>query len=299
MKQHGRGLLRVLAVLLIGTGGFCGYWWFYKFAPSCRTLDPKWYAAHSQREYWREVQKGIHRGRWFHDDGFTVGEYGDKSWAEWIMAHVTPGSDMGCMGGGLCHSASSMRYITNQDVGDNADAWLDWWDKHKSKSQEEWIAQGFRQRGFEIDVPPTLAQAPRLLSLLGNSETNKLTAIPGEMKYNAFRCLRDSGFEPVAYALSNRMVSAEIERGLLEYARMERQGAAARSVGIRLFGKKDEDQWEGMALPPMLKTRFQIMANTLSIGLPLFGVALLLLSFRRNNENVEPTGLARDGPEWR
>jgi hypothetical protein len=124
------------------------------------------------------------------------------------------------------------------------------------------------------------------------------------MNYNAFRCLRDSGFEPVAYALSNRMVSAEIERGLLEYARMERQGAAARSVGIRLFGKKDEDQWEGMALPPMLKTRFQIMANTLSIGLPLFGVALLLLSFRRNNENVEPTGLAReglarDGPEWR
>jgi hypothetical protein len=70
MKQHGRGLLRVLAVLLIGTGGFCGYWWFYKFAPSCRTLDPKWCAAHSQREYWREVQKGIHRGRWSHDDGF-------------------------------------------------------------------------------------------------------------------------------------------------------------------------------------------------------------------------------------
>ena len=288
MKQHWRGLTRVLGVLLIGAGGFCGYWWFYKLAPSRRTLDPKWYAAHSQREYWSEVQKGIRRGMWFHDDGFTVGKYGDKSWAEWIMAHVTPGRSMGCIGGGPCHSASSMRYITNQDVGEDADAWLDWWDKNKSKSQEEWIAEGFRQRGFEIDVPPTSAQAPHLLSLLGNSETNELTAIPGQVKYNAFRCLRDTGFEPVAYAISNRTVSAEVERGLTEYARRERHWPSASGVGILHFGKEEEDPWEGMALPAMLETRFQLMANVLSIGVPLLGAALLILSVRRKKENVEP-----------
>lgn len=288
IKQHWRALFRVLAALLIGGGLFCGYWWFYKLAPSRRTLNPEWYISHSQREYWTEVQKSIHRGVWFHDDGFTVGKYGDKSWAEWIMAQVSPGGNMGCIGGGPCHSANSMRHITNQDVGEDADAWLDWWDKNKSKSQEEWIADGFRQRGFEVDVPPTSAQAPYLLSLLGTSETNELSAVPGEMKYNAFRCLRDSGFQPVAYAISNRRVSAEVEHGLMEYARRDRHWPAASGVGILPFGKKDEDPWEGMARPAMLDTKFQIMANTLSTGLPLFGVALLILSVRRKKENVEP-----------
>lgn len=287
MKQHWRGLTRVLAVLLIGVGGFCGYWWFYKLAPLRRTLDPEWYASHSQQEYWRKVQKGIHRGMWFHDDGFTVGIYGDKSWANWIISHVKSGTSMGCMGS-PCHSASSMRYITNQDVGEDAAAWLAWWAKNRSKSQEEWIADGFRKRGFEIDVPPATGQVPVLLALLGNSETNELTAISREMKYNAFRCLRDSGFEPVVYVLSNRTVSSEIERGLMEYAKQERHWPAASGVGILPFGKKDEDPWEGMALPAMLDTRFQITANTLVIGLPLFGVALLILSVRRKKENVEP-----------
>ena len=84
-------ILRTLSLLLLGLGMFCGYWWFYKLAPARRTLDPEWHASHSQREYWREVQKGIHRGMWLHDDGFAVGMYGDKAWAEWIMAHVKPG----------------------------------------------------------------------------------------------------------------------------------------------------------------------------------------------------------------
>jgi len=145
IRQHWRGICRGIAVLLLLGGAFCGYWWFYKLAPSRRTLSPEWYSSHSQQEYWREVQKGIHRGMWFHDDGFTVGMYGDKSWADWIMKHVTPGQSMGCIAGGPCHSASAMQKITNQDVGENADDWLVWWEKNRSKSQEEWIADGFCQ----------------------------------------------------------------------------------------------------------------------------------------------------------
>jgi len=295
LKQHWRGMARVLGVLLVCVGGFCGYWWFYKLAPSRRTLDPEWYASHSQREYWREVQENIHRGMWFHDDGFTVGMYGNKSWAEWIMAHVKPGTTMDCMGS-PCHSASSMRYITNQDVGEDADAWLAWWAENKSKSQEEWIADGFRKRGFEIDVPPTTEQIPALLAVLGNSETNEPTAIPREMKYNAFRCLGDSRFEPVAYALSNRTVSAEVERGLLEYAKREHHWPSASGVGILRFGKK-EDEWEGMALPAMLETRFQIAANALIFVPPLLGAVLLICSFRKKKKNVEPS--PRPYPEGR
>lgn len=289
LTQHWRGILRVVSALLLCAGAFCGYWWLYKLAPSRRTLDPQWYASHSRQEYWREVQKGIHRDMWFHDDGFTVGMYGDKSWAEWIMARVKPGTGMGCMGRGPCHSASSMRYITNQDVGEEADAWLDWWKDNKSKSQEEWMADGFRQRGFDIDVPPTAEQTPALLALLGSPETDEPSDIPKEMKYNAFRCLRDSGFEPVAFVLSNRPVSAEVERGLLEYAEKQRRWPAACGVGILPFGRNDADWDDYPPLPAMLEPRFQITANALVFGLPLLGAALLFCSFRKKRRNVEPS----------
>ncbi|MDD8042202.1 MAG: hypothetical protein PHC78_00395 [Verrucomicrobiota bacterium] len=287
-KQHWRGIARMLALVFIGAGVFCGYWWYYKLAPFRRTLDPEWYSSHSQREYWSQFQESIHRMGWFHDAGFTVGACGDESWMKWIIDHIEPGTRLdGCMGDGLAHADGALRSISNHDVGEDANAWLAWWEKNKFKSQAEWIAEGFRQRGFEVDVPPTEEQIPVLIAVLGNSDTNELTAIPSEMKHNAFRCLRDSGFDPLVYALSNRTVSTEVERGLMEYARRERLWPAASGVGILPFGKKDEDPWAGMALPALLETRFQITANTLSIGLPLLGVALLILSVRRKKENVE------------
>ena len=99
------------------------------------------------------------------------------------------------------------------------------------------------------------------------------------MKYNAFRCLRDSGFEPVAFALSSRTVSAELERGLLEYAKWQRSSPAIDGVGILPFGEKD-DAWEGMLLPQMLEPESQVTANALVFGPLILGVALLMWSFR-------------------
>ena len=194
---------------------------------------------------------------------------------------------MGCMGGGPCHSASSMQKITNQDVGENADDWLGWWEKNKSKSQEEWIADGFAQRGFDVDVPPTPKQAPALLGLLGNSKTNESLSIPSQMKYNAFRCLRDSGFEPVGFAISNRTLSAEVACGLLEYTKRLRHWPTASGVGILPFGLEEQD-WGGRALPPILTIKFQIIAYLLVFGPLVFGAGLIMRSFRRKKENVEP-----------
>lgn len=287
IKQRWRVTLRVISVLLICAGAFCGYWWLYKLGPLRSTLNPEWNVSHSQMDYWREIQRGIHRGMWSHDDGFIVGKYGDKSWAEWIMAHVKPGTSMGCMGGGPGHSSSSMRYITNQDVGENADAWLDWWAKNKSKSQQDWMEEGFRHRGLEIALPPTIEQVPLLLGLLANSETNQPRAIPSELKYNAFRCLRDSGFDAVAFAVSNRTASAEIERGLLEYSKMERLWPSASKVGILPFGRKD-DGTKGIDLPMLVTPRFQATANALVFGLPLLGVAILICSFRNHSVDGGP-----------
>jgi hypothetical protein len=151
------------------------------------------------------------------------------------MAHVAEDEDMSCFGR-LSHAADAMKYITNQDVGDNADAWHDWWAKNNSKSQIEWLADGFRQRGLDVDVPPSAEQMSALLELLGNSRTDESEGAPEHLKYNAFRCLRESGFEPVQYAISQRSLSEEIERGLLEYARLNARWPAATTWAFSLSG---------------------------------------------------------------
>lgn len=284
LQERWRAVCRAVATLLVVTGLFFGYGWFYKLAPSRRTLSPEWRSSHSEREYWREVQKGIHRGTWSHDDGFTVGRYGDASWAEWIMAHVTRGESMGCFGR-PCHSATAMRYITNQDVGDDADAWLDWWVRNKSKSQDEWIADGFRRRGLEIDVPPSADQVPALLGLLGSSATNESASIPEHWEYNAFRCLRDSHFDPVGYAISRRPLSGAVERGLLEYARLQRLWPAAGGVGVLSFGKTN-DECTGDALPAMLTPEFQVVAYSVVFTPLLLGAGFLAWSFRKRTSVV-------------
>ena len=284
-NRQWRLLSRLAGVLLLLLGSFCGYWWFYRLGPARHTLDARWVSRHSQQEYWREVQKGIHRGEWLHDDGRTVGLFGDKSWAERIMNHVRPGTTMGCFSGDLCHSATAMRFITNQDVGEDADVWLDWWAKNKAKSQEEWIADGFANRGFNINVPPRPDQTSMVLTLLGNSETSESTSIPEHMKYNAFRCLRDSGFQPVQFALSNHPTSDEVQRGLFEYAKWERRYPEASGLGMLPFANKHEDREYS---PLLLTSRFQIMAYTIVFAPVAIGSLLVLWSFRKNKSKVKP-----------
>lgn len=284
MNQHWRGICRIFGVLLLGTGLFFAYHWFYYFAPSRRIMDPHWFTNHSQREYWKELQSSIQRGLWEHDEAWYVGQYGDKSWAKWIMEHSS--GQMACMGGKPCHGAVAMRYLSNQDVGEEADAWHEWWKTNQSKSQEEWLADGFRQRGYMIDIPPKPEQFIVLLNVLGNIETNRPNAISKEMKYNAFRCLRDSGFDPVAYILSNRTVSAIGERGLLEYEKHQRRWPSAIGVGLlpfakRPFGSKEADYNDTFVLPPFMQTSFKNWVYALIWSPLALGVGLIGWSFRK------------------
>ena len=236
---------------------------------------------------------------WFHDDGSDVGAFGDKSSAEWIMKHVKPGGGMGCWGDRLSHSADAMRKITNQDVGDRTDAWLAWWVTNRAKTQEEWIEDGFRQCGCDIDAPPTPQQVSVLLAKLGSSETNAPTAVPWHIKYNAFRFLRDSGFEPVGFAISNQNLSADVAEGLLEYAQLVRSWPAESGVGILAFGKKSQ-KWGSEYLPGIVKTKFQVIAYSLVFGPLLLGAGLLMWSARKKKEeSVEPcdSGYVRSAAE--
>lgn len=228
------------------------YEWFYRLAPFRNIVSPRWCAEHSRQEYWREAQKAIHRGAWFHDAGFVIGIHGDKSWAEWIMNRVEPGTSMDCMGP-LCHSADAMRFIANQDVGDDADRWIEWWRQNRSKSQANWVGDGFRLAGIRVQSPPSADDAVALLEVLGAPETEAPAPLPHYLKFNAFRCLRDSEFEPVAFAIAEQSLSSDVKRGLTEYERLHRLWPATQggdlSAAIFTYAESDD------VAPPLILTR--------------------------------------------
>jgi hypothetical protein len=270
-----RMFARVVGTLLIVSGLIVSYWWFYRLSPSRHTLDPDWYNSHSQQEYWREIQKGIRRGVWNHDDGFTVGMYGDKSWASRIMADVRPGTQFGgCFAG---HREVAMQYLTNQDAGEDAERWLTWWEINKSKSQEEWIADGFTKFGVVAEIPPTIQQRTKLLELLRDQETEEAVQIPEYVKYNAYRWLRDSGFDAVEFALANKQISEAVEKGLVEYSRRQRYLPIVSDVGVLPFAVRET----GGDIPRMLAPRFQVAVHTLIWLLFFMGPSLVIFSFWR------------------
>ena len=270
-----RVLSLVAGVLMILQGLSAGYWWFYTIAPARRTLDPNWIAEHSQLELWREIQSGIHRGVWTHDDGFIVGWFGDKSSAEWIMNNVTPGMTMDCFSR-LSHAATAMRFITNQHVGEDAQSWLSWWEKNKSKPQERWIAEGFSSMGFAIDVPSKPNQIKHILALLGKLANDEANDPFEHIKYNAFRCLRDSGFDPVRFVLVERNMSNDVEKGLLRYSDWLRRWPQASGVGVLSIAKKKPVSHH---LPEILIPQFQIKQYALIFIPAVFGSVLIIWPF--------------------
>lgn len=205
-------------------------------------------------------------------------------WTAWATAQTVRSTILGDLYVLLIRSFA-MRFITNQDVGEKADAWLDWWETNRAKSQEEWIADGFANRGFKIDVPPKSDQTCVILALMGSPEAEESAAIPEHMKYNAFRCLRDSGFEPVQFVLANHAIPTDIEGGLLEYAKWQRRWPEAIGLGTLPFANKGgttEHQYPPTILKPVVKTA----ACTIIFVSAALGVVLFLWSFRQSKQDI-------------
>ncbi len=286
-RQHrlARVLLRLAGLILFLFGLSSGYWWFYKFGPVRHTLDPQWVSRHSQQDYWQEVQKRIHRGNWLHDDGFAVGRFGDKSWAQWIMNHVAPGTSMGCLGGHPQHSATAMQFITNQDVGEDADAWLDWWEMNQSKSQEEWIADGFAQRGLKIDVPPMPDQTRHASHVAGRLANGRIRRHPGTNEVQRLSLSARLRLRPCSVCLvrplglrQRRAWSARVRQVAAPLAGSPwRRNAPIRKQGRGLGG-----------LSPAcnLRAGVQIAAYVLIFAPATLGTVLVLWSFRRREQPV-------------
>lgn len=225
IRQRVALLRKISAAALIAIGAGVFVLWHCWVMPDARRGDHRWAHRFTTDGYWEYVQQHIRRYGWGHDDFGDVGMWGGKDWAIWIMARAEAGqniSDCGRIG----HKDEALKWITCQDPsggkpwGTEGD-WIGWWRSNHSKSQIEWIRDGLASYGAPVHIPPSDADRPDLLALLGNTETNEPTALPHFVKYNAFRWLRDSGFDPVAFALSNAAEStpADVIRGLSEFRR--------------------------------------------------------------------------------
>lgn len=163
---------------------------------------------------WDSTQKSIQRTGWHHDDFVIVGSYGDKHWAEKIISTLS-GKDeiLACREG---HRTIALAIITNQELGDNVDKWRDWWSANKDKKQEEWIKDGFEKKvGLVLSDTLQKSDIDALLIIIGDSE------IPYSLRWNAFRWLRDSGFETDSYNYADFPSNDEnkVLSGLKEYCK--------------------------------------------------------------------------------
>ncbi len=212
--RHWLGTTRGLGLLMVLGSACIGYYWFHVLGPVRRQIDPDWLRQHSLEAQWNEAQTRIRRWGWGHDDGFYGAHCGDAEFMAWVMSRTRPGDDISSCGAG--HRDSAFRGITNQDLGEEAVAWLDWWRKNRSKSQLEWHRDGFALWGVTVSIPPSTQDTVPLLQLLGDS--NPTNPVPDYVKHNAFRWLRDSGFNPVDFALTaGRGLEDVAKSGLLEY----------------------------------------------------------------------------------
>ncbi|HEU5123486.1 MAG TPA: hypothetical protein VFW05_05415 [Verrucomicrobiae bacterium] len=255
--------------------------WYFWLVPALQRFDPVWEKRFSRQAYWEETGKRIRRFGWMHDDFAIVGDYGDKSWAEWIMKRARAGEKIGDCGR-VGHKAEALKFITgNNPAGTNwavESFWLKWWDENKDKSQVEWIRAGLQAHGVSVHMPATTNEIIPLLELLGR--TNQSDTIPNFVRYNAFRWLRDSDFEPVTFLLGQAAndMPEEMRSGLIRYQRYER--VFPKLDGGGLLTHSDSSSRDLNRRPFLFSPANQFIAHVLMIVPFLIGSILLRRSCR-------------------
>jgi hypothetical protein len=278
-------LMRIIGIALIIAGLAAGYFWFYHLGPLRRISDPAWLRQHSESAHWNEYQSYVQRFGWEHDGFHIVGRLGDKKSVEWVMAHIRPGDDiLSCASG---HKAHGLRFLTNQAAGDSAEAWLAWWEQNKSKTQEDWIREGFRKHGLELQSPLTQKNIASLLKLAARVNEEK-GGSPDYIQYNAFRWLRDSDFEPDKFTVKDIPTkdADRVLQGLLRFSSLSTKYPKCDGLGVLRLGEPlgPVDKYDSR--PRWMETRFQVLANA-AVFVPFCaGVLLLWLSFRTRYRNA-------------
>jgi hypothetical protein len=276
-----RRLLLLLGTALFGGGVVAGYFWFYRLAPIRHLADPAWRKTHSVAAIWAEEQTKYRRANASPDIfwcGDKIGYFGDKEWTLWLVDNLRNEEAFRFCG---CTQAV-LKLLTNQDIKEDKDAWIAWVEKHEGESQEQWIQQGFAQRGIAVHLPPTKEDWKPLLLLLGNDDkdANDETRISGSLKYNAFRWLRDSGFNPHDYIAANAKwrSTEQSALGICNYVGYAKTFPRSDRLGLLAFSNAEPPFEPDLAEINTPKAKAIAYAATFG-GLGL-GVALLAISIR-------------------
>ena len=295
--RRGRGLGRLLlgaALIVLGFGLAIMVWAI--LIPTLRaTLPPAMTPSLSPEGRWKDAKRALRWGGWIHDSGFVVGWFGDESWVEGLVESMEDGSGYGCDGG---HREAALEMITNRTMPPEADPgqfWSAWWEGHQHLSQEEWIREGFESVGISLRDPPgsESENAMQLLTVLGKvNESFEGSGrpepesylgdfdFPEALRYNAYRWLRDSGFDPVDWLLEEgRALDHNQERGLREFRRVEEEFGAV--IPGRLEFAPADSWGADMPMPKILETGPQVVLS-LAVALAMgAGVCLVASGWRR------------------
>ncbi|SKA86867.1 hypothetical protein SAMN02745166_01364 [Prosthecobacter debontii] len=298
-KRHSIGLLLVIVSSL----AIAFYW--TGVVPWIRGQSPEFATHLSPTGFWQSKQTHLKWGPWWHEDGTIVGAFGDKAWLERMMEWVADGTDLeSCQSG---HRDSSLAMITNHDPTEatSSDAWrqhwIQWWQANRDKSQEEWIQAGFREQGFEISLPPTEADWPALLQILGATagpspiphRSAPDVLHPAHLRFNAYRWLRDSGFAPIQYLFDQPDLAfrPEIAAGVSGYANFEKGSREffAPAPGRMAFAPEWTTGLLGHSRPPWLIMPSTQMLVGIILGAGLYAGCYLALHCRHRGSHQQKT----------
>ena len=164
--------------------------------------------------------------------------------------------------------------------------------------------RGFAKCGMTVHLPPSPDDTEPLLRVLGQKTWNVLwndpqgtdapEAVPSYMQYNAFRWLRDSGFDPAAFAASNATAldSEPVRAGLIQYMEWQTAYPRRNGLGILALGATPDRRGEALSPPLVVRPWFVAVAYAFVIA-PLVAGCLLLVLPRRRRElresGVEPS----------
>jgi hypothetical protein len=172
------------------------------------------------------------------------------------------------------HCLEALQVITNQDAGRNAEDWRSWYEANRLKSQEQWIREGFAQKGFPVSDPPD----DSFISALIRASDPKYR--PGHIRTNALRTLAAIRAESVLRLAGSLAASPDASDRRAALAALERVPGDARLPVLRtLAGDPDIDVAENAlrALNSALRLALPALvpASVWDVGLAKAGVHVL------------------------
>ena len=286
MKRSWFLLVAGVCVAVTSATGLVLFW--FVAVPALRSEAPEFYPAQSIEGLWRQRERLLKLGTWAHDDGWRVGQFGGKEWAKPLIDYLASSRELGCSSGhrevGICYIANR-EPMEDENLGRN---WLRWWEEHKNESQEQWIRDGFVELGVNVSLPPTAMDWGPLLTVLGaepgpmppNVRPRKLYS--ESARYNAYRWLRDSGFDPVKYLVDRieQPLDPTIRLGLEAYQKFS-QSFLTMPAGRMAFAPPFEGWGSIGRQPRALQAGPQAGISSALAGLALVGVWMIRRGLRR------------------